>query len=37
MAAGKINRSSVSGRFVTKAYASTHKRTTEIQKIKHRR
>lgn len=28
-----INRSSVSGRFVTESYAQSHPRTTEIQKL----
>ena len=30
----KIARSSITGRFVRKSYARTHKRTTEIQRVK---
>jgi hypothetical protein len=28
-----VHRSSVSGRFVTKKYAETHKRTTETERV----
>jgi hypothetical protein len=30
----KVNRSSVTGKFVTPKYASTHKPTTETERIK---